>query len=120
MEDTTGHESTFRKEAFFGENYEPTYTPLPQSPENAYSDFSQYRDINDGENLPQKTLQAGEVNNHWDYDENFQDDDFDQTEYVNELWEMPIKQESIDIDDSQIPANQDFIVKLARYLMNLH
>ena len=117
MGDTTGHESTFRKEAFFEENYELTYTPLAaipltQSPENAYSDFSQYRDINGDENLPQKNLQAGEVNNQWDYDENSQDDDFDQTEYVNELWEMPIKQESIDIDDSQIQANQDFIVKI--------
>lgn len=52
------------------------------------------------------------MNNHWDYDENSQDDDFDQKKYVNELWEMPIKQESIDIDDSQILANQDFIVKI--------
>ena len=85
-------------------------TALTQSPENAYSDFSQYRDINGDDNLPQKKMQAGEVNNHWDYDENSQDDDFDQTKYVNEPCEMPIKQESIDIDDSQIPANQDFIV----------
>lgn len=105
MGDTTGHESTFRKEAFFGENYAPTYTPfaaipLTQSPENASSDFSQYRDINGDENLPQKNLQAGEVNNHWDCDENSQDDDFDQTKYVNELWETPIKQKSIDIDVS--------------------
>lgn len=85
---------------------------LTQSPENAYSDVCQYKDINGDENLPKTNLQAGEVNNYWNYDENAQDDNFNETEYENELWEMPIKQESIDTDHSQIPANQDFIGKI--------
>ena len=103
MGDDSSNENTFRKEAFYGDGYEPTYTPLTPVPINQEgSGLHSGLDLHCGS--PHNVMQA-------ETEQEIDEDIFDQTTYENEHVQPSVKQEESEYDEfsSQIPGNQDYI-----------
>ena len=106
MGDDSSNENTFRKEAFYGDGYEPTYTPLTPVPINQEgSGLHSGLDLHCGS--PHIIMQA-------ETEQEIDEDIFDQTTYENERVQPSVKQEESEYDEfsSQIPGNQDYITRI--------
>lgn len=114
MDGDSADENTLRKEAFYGENYEPTYTPLAAIPA-AQAAPRLYPDLGDHHENADNIIQDGTDNGIDEevLEQTYDFDTFDQTSYENELLRSNVKQEDSDHDDfSQIPGNQAFITRI--------
>ena len=113
------------QQQFYGEGYEPSYTPLMVNlvgaRQNADWATNDYEAEAQSQTLPKRLSYSDDgITEDWDQNtaggdatQTESDNECDQTSYQNELFEtMNIKREEPDLYDSQIPPNQEFISKL--------
>ena len=109
---------TFRKTAFYGDAYVPTYSPITLM---THADREHTNAIGDGENNDlmligaeggRQSPGAQHDNSFGIHDENGDMSGFDQTLYENGLLHSQVKIEDNGVCDSQPPPNQEFITHI--------
>lgn len=104
------NDQTLTKQTFYGDGYEPTYTPLMAMATNGTAENEYQTDYCESQTFAKS---IGHENPNYEYnDDTAHCDDFDQTLFENDLLQHNIKTEDSDPCESQIPPNQEFISKL--------